>query len=481
MLPLLRIALLFLVMTPVHVLAFEYPPRFLPHLYGDNSNHRNDSVVIDHLKQLLQHQHVVFMGNSLVRYTYLSLVYALKYRAFNTRKIQPNIVQEKTWRDWSTFYAKTNALLAPEFCDCFRVPKDMHNVNTTENRFYYDTQGQFNVSYFQYFERVVKGHWHPTRHASDALRTLNYNKNSNNSDNSNNKARYLLNTNTKNDPNSDYNSITGRYNARSYTTTNNNNNNDNHNVRNSNSKNSIIHNMNHNHYSARKSNNVNNNIHNNVNGNNNQVNSNVNADQTTRADTTTPNINPISTLLSSEEQLQQLLGTPVRWSETIDDFFRHTLPTLQPRPTVLVLNAWGFGSVSPVSANGTTSNNNDNENIVDNKQRSWIASIFRLATDQVPLVLYTTTTYGLRDVHAYEEASRVYRPPETVFQLTRHAEEAFICSLPKVLCVDHSWTKHAPASDFWDNAHFQAEVYTSMIEQLLLVLMQHQQQVGGGK
>jgi hypothetical protein len=127
------------------------------------------------------HLNMVFMGDSLTRYMYISLVHFLR---FNNTWIQPtdqpNMVVAKTYLDspelhahWTHFYLQTMAKLAPyENCDCFRAPYRQKKP-ICENRYFYDPTRNNTITYIQAFGKAtpVHGHWlDPVRAAREPSR-----------------------------------------------------------------------------------------------------------------------------------------------------------------------------------------------------------------------------------------------------------------------------------------------------------------------
>lgn len=111
--------------------------------------------------ETLHGQHLVMIGDSLTRYLYVSLVYALKYDRFNNDTMIPNIVKEKEWSTWYSYYNGTTTILAPELCDCYRHDSGKITVPVNiENRYYFSQKYNFNISYFQYWGWDIHGHWH---------------------------------------------------------------------------------------------------------------------------------------------------------------------------------------------------------------------------------------------------------------------------------------------------------------------------------
>jgi hypothetical protein len=129
--------------------------------YPDYSQYNTfEHRLIHKFRQFLHGQHLIMIGDSLTRYLYVSLTYALKYNRFNIDTIRPNIVKEKEWPTWFSYYNGTTTILEPELCDCYRHDsgKIPGTVNV-ENRYYFDYQYNFNISFFQYWGESVQGHW----------------------------------------------------------------------------------------------------------------------------------------------------------------------------------------------------------------------------------------------------------------------------------------------------------------------------------
>ena len=66
---------------------------------------------------------LVFIGDSLTRYQYLDLVYALEGREAELRRPVRNPLQETSWSSWQDFYHGTHLDLQPNelWCDCYRL------------------------------------------------------------------------------------------------------------------------------------------------------------------------------------------------------------------------------------------------------------------------------------------------------------------------------------------------------------------------
>lgn len=97
-------------------------------------------------KACLKNNNIVFLGDSLTRYTYLSLAYLiandkkLPNFAFSTNNsYPPNIAWEKDFKTWERFHIHSNYMLnnisthSYELCDCYRY--DLF-TESTENRYF---------------------------------------------------------------------------------------------------------------------------------------------------------------------------------------------------------------------------------------------------------------------------------------------------------------------------------------------------------
>ena len=107
---------------------------------------------------------VVMVGDSLMRYQYLSLTFYLRHRQFPHPDAHPNhVLLEKTWLSWHTFMHEGTKLLAPnELCDCYR--DDAFNFDTIyENRYYRDRHNNLSINFFSYVGDwfSMKGRWRP--------------------------------------------------------------------------------------------------------------------------------------------------------------------------------------------------------------------------------------------------------------------------------------------------------------------------------
>lgn len=112
----------------------------------------------------LHNQNILFVGDSLMRYQYLSLAHLLHDGQFPTSSSGEAMVNAGTNRytGWNDFYNKTNKLLLPnEFCDCHRVESLQANTEAYEVRYYRDDLRNITLTYVQYFgdKFPIHGHW----------------------------------------------------------------------------------------------------------------------------------------------------------------------------------------------------------------------------------------------------------------------------------------------------------------------------------
>jgi hypothetical protein len=115
---------------------------------------------------------MLFMGDSLTRFQYISLVYFLRHgRWIDAPATIPHLVRPSDYlvagehrSQWSPWYQATMDLLAPyENCDCYREPSniDTRSQYTCENRYYHDPVRNNTVTYVQAFGKAypIRGHW----------------------------------------------------------------------------------------------------------------------------------------------------------------------------------------------------------------------------------------------------------------------------------------------------------------------------------
>ena len=105
---------------------------------------------------------LVLMGDSLLRYSYLSLVYFLKWGTwYDPDMMTPHLVQASTFTNlfhnqtWAEHAWQTNRMLLPfEICDCYRkLPGALQVNKVVNNRYYYDPTYDNSVVYLD-----AKGH-----------------------------------------------------------------------------------------------------------------------------------------------------------------------------------------------------------------------------------------------------------------------------------------------------------------------------------
>ena len=104
----------------------------------------------------LRNRHLFFVGDSLLRYQYLSLVTFLHTGRYPCQMggnaTHPSQVWEGEHGNFRNFFVNTNALFGgAERCDCYRG-----GGNTSENRYYYDADNNINVSMIYYW-RLAQG------------------------------------------------------------------------------------------------------------------------------------------------------------------------------------------------------------------------------------------------------------------------------------------------------------------------------------
>jgi hypothetical protein len=110
-----------------------------------------DSITHARVKRCLKNQHLVYMGDSVMRFQFTSLVHFLQSgRWFSAR---PQVTSEKQVGSWREYYRNTSKRLqgpqAHLICDCYRL-----NGVVCENWFYRDwssSGSSLNVTFFKLF------------------------------------------------------------------------------------------------------------------------------------------------------------------------------------------------------------------------------------------------------------------------------------------------------------------------------------------
>ena len=95
--------------------------------------------------QFYSNKKVLFIGDSLTRYQYLSLCYILRHREAQRKETYPSVVQENTWDGWPAFFNGSSNMLYPyeecTVCD---------HGGTYEYRNYHDPHLNIKLTYIQF-------------------------------------------------------------------------------------------------------------------------------------------------------------------------------------------------------------------------------------------------------------------------------------------------------------------------------------------
>ena len=95
--------------------------------------------------QFYSNKQVLFIGDSLTRYQYLSLCYILRHRKAQRKETYPSVLQENTWDGWPAFFIGSSNMLYPyeecTVCD---------HGGTYEYRHYHDPHLNIKLTYIQY-------------------------------------------------------------------------------------------------------------------------------------------------------------------------------------------------------------------------------------------------------------------------------------------------------------------------------------------
>lgn len=144
--------ILFLVCKPCFARLFHqysHLPQFEP------------EQVAQRFAEVLNNQHLVMVGDSLMRYQYISLLHLLHFGKFPEMMGHSNILIERTFPLVGQFFGNISAVLAPNgFCDCRREDHYISFAPFYENRYYRDEARNITVTYIMYFGDNFDIHGH---------------------------------------------------------------------------------------------------------------------------------------------------------------------------------------------------------------------------------------------------------------------------------------------------------------------------------
>ena len=124
----------------------------------------------------LSNKHFIFVGDSLMRFQYLALVYLVKFKSIPVDDVIPNIFTAETWHGWNNYYTGTNSMFRPnELCDCYRDDDKYENRKHFENRYFTDSVKNISISYFQFSGTYLQGHWSNSAMMFLEARDMNFN------------------------------------------------------------------------------------------------------------------------------------------------------------------------------------------------------------------------------------------------------------------------------------------------------------------
>ena len=134
----------------------EYQQQQAPYIYFDqrhnhtrltwcehNNHHNNISIENDNhrLWESLRNKRIVFIGDSVIRFQYLDLVYFLTHKQWNGHQNRQELVNIYTYHhNWGLFNNITSFQLLHgyEICECYRQSSNNPNIfSMTENRKFY--------------------------------------------------------------------------------------------------------------------------------------------------------------------------------------------------------------------------------------------------------------------------------------------------------------------------------------------------------
>eukprot|EP01084_Bolivina_argentea_P159118 277147_1 len=148
--------ILLMLLTIIMTISFD-----LFSISTSNENQLNSKQLYDsHPSNLYNNKvnkHIVMIGDSRMRYQYLSLTY---YFTYNEWANQSWLTNEKHSQNWNEFYQKTSEILKFEQCNCWR--SEVYEIsNIIENRYYRNPINNISVTLMTIYqdEFLVRGHW----------------------------------------------------------------------------------------------------------------------------------------------------------------------------------------------------------------------------------------------------------------------------------------------------------------------------------
>ena len=130
------------------------------------SRNTSSSFVMEDEGVMPRGLHLAFVGDSVSRYQYLSLVDYLNRGTWVENEDFPNLVREKDFETWQAFfnYSSEVALKGHERCNCYRAQGKMNHQTYFENRYYSsDVASDNHVTYIKKMGgQAAQGHWDPS-------------------------------------------------------------------------------------------------------------------------------------------------------------------------------------------------------------------------------------------------------------------------------------------------------------------------------
>lgn len=103
---------------------------------------------------LLRNKHIVMIGDSLMRYQYLSLIGFLFSSSWDFTSSYPSLENEQDWPSWRDFFFSGMFRFGAcyEIVDAFRNERDIKaDGKFKENRYYFDPVHNISISFFGFF------------------------------------------------------------------------------------------------------------------------------------------------------------------------------------------------------------------------------------------------------------------------------------------------------------------------------------------
>jgi len=117
----------------------------------------------EHVLEQLRNKHILFIGDSILRYQFRALLYSLHFGHTNIKGpgnfTHPSEVYGWNFGSFNRFFQQMQNDFTEKYfqCDCFRN-NSMNNLFSFENMYYFEPEYNFNFTFFFHGNAIVGGH-----------------------------------------------------------------------------------------------------------------------------------------------------------------------------------------------------------------------------------------------------------------------------------------------------------------------------------